>query len=115
MSEKLAYFTDQNWEHEVIGASKPVLVDFWAEWCAPCHMMDSTIEALARELDGQIIVGKLNIDDNAVVANRYGILGIPAVIVFKDGEVKEQVVGVTAKENLEALLKKYIDRGDTDA
>ena len=109
MSVRIEEFNDANWEERVLGASKPVLVDFWAEWCAPCRMMEPVIEALAEEYDGRAIVGKLNIDDNAIVANRYQILGIPAILVIKDGEVKEQVVGVTTQENLETLLKKHVD------
>jgi len=102
-------FTDASWETDVLSSKLPVVVDFWAVWCAPCKIMAPTIEALARELDGRATVGKLNIDDNSVVSDRYGIQGIPTVMIFEGGEVKEQVVGVTSQEYLTQLIDKYLD------
>ncbi len=102
-------FTDASWETDVLSSKLPVVVDFWAVWCAPCKIMAPTIEALARELDGRATVGKLNVDDNSVVSDRYGIQGIPTVMIFEGGEVKEQVVGVTSQEYLTQLIDKYLD------
>ena len=105
----LEAFSDASWETDVLSSTIPVVVDFWADWCAPCKIMAPTIEALAHELDGRARVGKLNIDDNAVVSDRYGIQGIPTVMIFEGGEVKEQVVGVTSKEYLAELIAKHLD------
>jgi len=104
----LEAFSDASWESDVLSSKLPVVVDFWAEWCAPCKIMAPTMEALARELDGRARVGKLNVDDNAVVSDRYGIQGIPTVMIFEGGEVKEQVVGVTSKEYLAELSEKHL-------
>jgi len=103
-------FSDAGWETEVLSSKLPVVVDFWAEWCAPCKIMAPTIEALARELEGRARVGKLNVDDNSVVSDRYGIQGIPTVMIFGGGEVKEQVVGVTSHEYLAELIDKHLDK-----
>ena len=100
-------FTDGKWSEEVLSSSLPVLVDFWAEWCAPCKMMAPSIEALAQEFDGRVRVGKLNVDENAATSEKYDIRGIPTVMIFKGGEVKEQVVGVTSKENLARLVERH--------
>ena len=100
-------FTDSKWSEDVLSAPQPVLVDFWAEWCAPCKMMAPSIEALAEEYDGRVRVGKLNVDENAATSEKYDIRGIPTVMIFKDGEVKEQVVGVTSKENLALLVERH--------
>ncbi len=101
--------SDASWENDVLSSKLPVVVDFWAEWCAPCKIMAPTIEALAHELQGRAKVGKLNVDDNSVVSDRYGIQGIPTVIIFQGGEVKEQVVGVTSQEYLAQLIEKHLD------
>ena len=100
-------FTDAKWSEEVLSSSQPVVVDFWAEWCAPCKMMAPSIEALAEEFDGRVRVGKLNVDENAKTSEKYDIRGIPTVMIFKGGEVKEQVVGVTSKENLARLVERH--------
>ena len=109
MSDKVTAFTDSTWDSEVLGSDKPVVVDFWAEWCAPCRMMAPTIDALADEYDGKAKVGKLNVDENSSVSDKYQIRGIPTVLIFKNGEVAEQVVGVTSKENLSKLIDKHLN------
>jgi len=101
-------FTDSTWDSEVLGSDTPVLVDFWAEWCAPCRMMAPAIDALAAEYEGKAKVGKLNVDENSSVSDKYQIRGIPTVLIFKNGEVAEQVVGVTSKENLAKLIDKHL-------
>ncbi len=101
-------FTDQNFDSEVLKSDKPVLVDFWAEWCAPCRMMAPAVEALAEEYAGRVKVGKLNVDENQSVTARYQIRGIPTVLVFKNGEIQEQYVGATSKEVLIKLLEQHL-------
>lgn len=108
MGDKVATFSDGEFQKEVLSSAQPVLVDFWAEWCAPCRMMAPTIDALAEQFDGRARVGKLNVDENASTAEKYDIRGIPTVIIFKGGEVKEQVVGVTSKENLANLIERHL-------
>ena len=108
MPDKVLTFTDAKWNEDVLSSAQPVLVDFWAEWCAPCKMMAPSIEALAEELDGRVRVGKLNVDENAGTSEKYDIRGIPTVMIFKGGEVKEQVVGVTSKENLARLVERHV-------
>jgi thioredoxin 1 len=109
MSDKVAAFTDSTWDQEVLGSEKPVLVDFWAEWCAPCRMMAPAIDALADEYEGKAKIGKLNVDENTSISDKYQIRGIPTVLIFKNGEVAEQVVGVTSKENLSKLIDKHLN------
>lgn len=109
MSDKIAAFNDGSWEQDVLKSDKPVVVDFWAEWCAPCRLIAPTIEALATEYEGKIKVGKLNVDENTEVSARYQIRGIPTVLIIKNGEVAEQVVGVTSKANLSRLIDKHLN------
>jgi thioredoxin 1 len=101
-------FTDASWETDVLSSKLPVVVDFWADWCAPCRMMAPTIEALARELEGRARVGKLNVEENRAVSERYDIRGMPTIMIFEGGEVKEQVVGVTSKEYLAELIDEHL-------
>jgi thioredoxin 1 len=97
-------FTDQNFEQEVLNSPKPVLVDFWAPWCGPCQMMGPIIEQLAEELEGKVIVGKINVDENPHMAQKYGIMSIPTLLVFKGGQVVEQFLGIQPKEVLKQVL-----------
>jgi thioredoxin 1 len=101
-------FTDQNFEEEVLKSSQPVLVDFWAEWCAPCRMIAPSVEALAGEYAGRAKVGKLNVDENQSVTTRYNIRGIPTLLLFKNGEIQEQWVGATSKDSLARGLEKHL-------
>lgn len=101
-------FTDQNFEEQVLKSSKPVLVDFWAPWCAPCRMMGPTVEAVASDYAERAVVGKLNVDDNQGVAGKYNIRGIPSLLLFKGGEVCEQVVGATSKDVITKMIDKHI-------
>jgi thioredoxin 1 len=110
MTDRIRTFSDANWNDEVLKSPQPVLVDFWAEWCAPCKMMVPAFESLAEEFEGRARVGKLNVDENAQTSERYEIRGIPTMILFKGGELKEQFVGVTSKENLARLVERHLDR-----
>ena len=102
MSLKL---TDANFQSEVINSALPVLVDFWAEWCGPCKMLGPVLDQVATELDGQAVVGKLNVDDSNELAAKYNVRSIPLLLFFKNGEVKDQVVGANVtKEQLKAKL-----------
>lgn len=98
-------FTDQNFEEEIIGVPGIVLVDFWAPWCGPCQMMGPIIDELAAELEGKAIVGKINVDENPLITERYGIMSIPTIIIFKDGIAVDQLVGAQSKETLVEKLK----------
>jgi len=111
----LEAFSDASWETEVLSSELPVVVDFWADWCAPCKIIAPTIEALAHELEGRVRVGKLNVDDNKVVSERYGIQGIPTIMIFDGGEVKEQLVGVTSKDHLDELINKLDNLNQIEA
>ena len=100
--------TDQNFEQEVLKSDKPVVVDFWAVWCTPCRMVAPTVDAIAEEYLGRAKVGKLNVDENQAVPSRYNVRGIPTLLVFKNGEVQEQIVGATSKDNIVKLLEKHL-------
>lgn len=101
-------FTDQNFEELVIQSDKPVLVDFWAEWCGPCRMVAPIVAQLAEEYDGKAVVGKLDVDNNPEVSSRFGIRNIPTILFFKDGEMADKQVGAVPKSvlagKLDALL-----------
>jgi thioredoxin 1 len=99
-------FTDQNFEEEVVKSEKPVLVDFWAPWCGPCQVMGPIVEELAKEMEGKIKVGKMNVDENPATAEKYGIMSIPNIKIYKDGKVAKEFIGVQSKESLKEELGK---------
>jgi len=108
MAGKVLEFSDQSFESDVLGSDVPTLVDFWAEWCAPCKMIAPTVEALASEYEGKLRVGKVNIDDNPATPTKYGIRGIPTLILFKGGKPVEQIVGVRSKADLKAAIDRSL-------
>jgi thioredoxin 1 len=99
-SEKVVHVTDATFEQEVLKSDKPVLTDFWAPWCAPCRAIAPAIDELASEYDGRLKVVKINVDDNPQTPARYGVRGIPNLIIVKGGQVKEQIVGAVPKNAL---------------
>ena len=107
-SNSTVVLTDQNFEQEVLKSDKPVLVDFWAVWCAPCRMVAPTVEAIADEYAGRAKVGKVNVDENMGVTSRYSVRGIPTLMLFKNGEVQEQSVGATSKEAIVKMIDKHL-------
>ena len=108
MSEHLREFTDANFEAEVLKSADPVLVDFWAPWCGPCRMLTPTIEELSEEYVGKVKVGKLNTDENQDTAAEYAVVSIPTVILFKDGEIVDKVVGAPQKPHFDTMISGVI-------
>jgi thioredoxin 1 len=100
--------TDANFTDQVLKSDKPVLVDFWAEWCGPCRMVGPIVEELSKDFDGQAVVGKVNVDENQGVAAQFGIRNIPTLLIFKNGEVVDKQVGVAPKNVLEGKLKAHL-------
>src|SRR5207237_2399945 len=106
MSENVTETSDGTFEDDVLKSDRPVLVDFWAEWCAPCRMLAPTVAAVAEHYGDTASVVKLNVDDNPSTAQRYGIKGIPTLILFRDGKEVERVVGATSKEWITKMIEK---------
>jgi len=109
MAENISNVTDSSFQSDVIEASKtqPVMVDFWAEWCRPCHMLAPTVAEIAHDYAGKLKVTKLNVDEAINSAGRYNIRGIPTLLVFKNGQVVEQIVGAVPKEQITKALERH--------
>jgi thioredoxin 1 len=105
---KVVTITDAEFESSVLQSDKPVILDFWAEWCQPCKMLSPTVEAIAGEYEEKIKVGKLNVDDNPNTATKYGIRGIPTLLFFKGGEVVQQMVGVKSKAEIKKVIAENL-------
>jgi thioredoxin 1 len=108
MSDEILQGSDATFEQEVLKSELPVLVDFWAPWCGPCRIIAPAVEAIAAERAGKLKVVKLNVDDNPATSQKYGITGIPTLILFKGGDVKETVIGVVPKTKLEEMIAKHV-------
>lgn len=104
LSDKIIYVTDATFENEILQASGPVLVDYWAEWCGPCKMIAPILDEIAAEYDGKLKVAKLNIDENPVTPPKFGIRGIPTLMIFKGGNVEATKVGAVSKSQLTAFI-----------
>ncbi|MDY6823219.1 MAG: thioredoxin [Thermodesulfobacteriota bacterium] len=108
MAGNVMEISDNNFENEVLQSDKPVFVDFWAPWCGPCKAIGPVVEELAADFDGQIKFAKCNVDDNPATPTKYGIQAIPTLILFKGGEVAEQITGMVPKAKLEETLKSVL-------
>lgn len=106
MAENMEDVSDATFEEAVLKADTPVLIDFWATWCAPCKAIAPTLEELAKDYDGKIKVVKMNVDDNPSTPGKYGVRGIPTLILFKGGEIVDQLVGAIPKAQIKDLLEK---------
>jgi thioredoxin 1 len=107
MSGEIIQLNDANFD-EKIQERTPILVDFWAAWCAPCKMIAPTLESLAGEYAGRVRIGKLNVDENGATASRYGIQSIPTLILFKDGAEADKMIGVAAKDAISQMVEKHL-------
>lgn len=110
MAENVTAVNDANFQSDVIEASKtqPVMVDFWADWCRPCHMLSPTVEEIAREHSGKLKVVKMNVDENINTPGKYNIRGIPTLLFFKGGQVADQVVGAVPKEQIVKVIERHV-------
>ena len=106
MSEYVKQVSDSEFEQAVLKSDKPVFVDFWAPWCGPCRIVGPVIEELAPSYDGKVVIAKMNVDDNPAVAQKFGVTSIPTMMIFKDGQVVDRVIGALPK----AELQKFLDR-----
>lgn len=113
MNKDVVVLTDDNWKKEVMEVEGPVLVDFWAEWCPPCHLIAPSIDALATAYSGRAKVGKLNVDESPGVAQAFGIRSIPTLLVFKGGKVADQQIGAVPQPRIAAMLERQIEAAGT--
>ena len=108
MSAKTVEFSEQDFDEKVLSSDQPVLVEFWAEWCGPCHVIAPIIEEVAAEYKDKVSVGKLNVDHDPDIAARYGIRSIPSILLFKDGQVSNQLVGAVPKAQITDMIKRAL-------
>lgn len=108
MSDKIVHVSDASFEADVLNADGPVLVDYWAEWCGPCKMIEPILNEIADEYQGRVTVAKLNIEESQTTPSRYGVRGIPTLMLFQGGEIKDTKVGAVTKSQLEAFLESNL-------
>jgi thioredoxin 1 len=108
MADGITILTDQTFDEEIKGSEEPYLVDFWAEWCGPCKMIAPTLEEFATEYSGKLRIGKVDADDNPALITRFGVMSIPTLIVFKDGEPQKRLVGAKGKGQLRQELEEFL-------
>ena len=108
MSDHILEITTDNFDEKVINSSVPVLIDFWAEWCGPCKLLMPTIDKIAQDFNGKVLVGKVNVDQHAPLAAQYGVRGIPNLLIFNSGKVEEQLVGNVPEKQITDILNKFI-------
>jgi len=111
MADNIRSVTDSDFQSEVIDASKaqPVMVDFWAEWCRPCHVLAPAVAEIANDFSGKLKVVKMNVDENINSPGRYNIRGIPTLLIFKGGQVADQIVGAVPKEQIQKVLERHLN------
>ncbi|MFW6131520.1 MAG: thioredoxin [Candidatus Aminicenantaceae bacterium] len=108
MSEDTINITDDTFEKEVLESELPVLIDFWAEWCAPCKMIDPIVESLAQKYKGKLKVCSMDVDENMITPSKFSIRSIPCLLLFKDGELKDTIIGAVPREKIEEVLSKHL-------
>ncbi len=108
VKNEVVHLDDDDFETLVIQSKKPALVDVWADWCQPCHMRAPTVQALAKEYGDRLLVAKLDVDANPMATHKYGIRGIPALLLFKDGQLVQQIVGVQPKEEIARIIEQHV-------
>jgi thioredoxin 1 len=107
-SDKVQTLTDANFEQTVNQTATPILVDFWAEWCGPCRRLAPTVDELANDYDGRVVVAKMNVDENPATPMRFSIRGIPTLLLFKGGQLVDQVVGLADKDHLKKMIDRHV-------
>jgi thioredoxin 1 len=107
-SEKIVVLTKDNFEQEVLKSEQPILVDFWAPWCGPCRAVAPIMDELAGEFDGKVKIGKINVDDEGELSMKYRVMSIPTIMLFKDGQIAEKVIGARSKDEFSKLIQKNI-------
>jgi thioredoxin 1 len=107
-ASNILVLTAENFPAQVLQSTKPVLVDFWAEWCGPCKMIAPVLDELASEFDGRVSIGKINVDEQQALASQFGVQGIPTLLIFKGGQVIDQVVGLRGKKDLQSRLERAL-------
>ncbi len=106
--DTIVEITDANFDQTVLKSDRPVMIDFWAAWCGPCRALAPIVDEVAKQYGGKVIVGKMDVDKNTATPQRYGVRGIPTLLVFKGGQVREQIVGYGPKETIEKALDKNL-------